>query len=131
MTLEDRRLPPLAVLGKADYPSGCLRGYCHTTYSVLLHLLGQPHATGGDKTNVEWAFRCNDGSSFHVYDWEEPAIPTERYAWHIGGSSDRALAAFHRFTGLSVAPMYDDNSTLADTSNADQSNSPETQELSA
>lgn len=105
MTYEDPRLPSLAVLGKAPYPAGCLRGYRHTTYAVLLQLLGQPHTTGGDKTNVEWAFRCNDGSTFHVYDWKQHSIPTERYAWHIGGSSDWALAAFHRFTGLNTTSL--------------------------
>lgn len=109
-TTPDSRYPALAVLGKAHDPSGtCLRGYCHTTYDILHALMGPPHLLSGDKTNVEWAFRCNDGTIFTVYDWEESAIPAGRYAWHIGGSSDAALRAFHRFTGLNITPLYNTN----------------------
>lgn len=128
MTLEDPKYPALAVLGKAEYPSGCLRGYCRTTYALLVALMGEPHTRSGDKTNVEWAFRCNDGSSFHVYDWKEPAVPKDTYLWHIGGSSDRALAAFHRFTGLLITPMYP-NPLLSESHG--QSDSAEAQELPA
>lgn len=99
------KLHPLAVLGPATMrdDKGCLQGYCPTTFSVLVALLGEPHARNGDKVNVEWAFRCNDGTVFTVYDYKQPSIPTGEYRWHIGGTG-RPLEAFTRHTGLQVAP---------------------------
>jgi hypothetical protein len=105
MSLTDPKLHHLAVLGKALEPSGCLKGYCNTTYDNLVVLLGQPHTRLGDKTTVEWAFRCNNGTTFHVYDWKLTSTPQGSYDWHIGGSSSSALVAFHRFTGLPVTPL--------------------------
>jgi hypothetical protein len=105
MPLTDPKLHPLAVLGKAPEPCGCLKGYCNTTYDSLVALLGQPHTHRGDKTTVVWAVRCNDGTTFHVYDWKLPSTPKGPYDWHIGGSSSSALVAFHRFTGLPVTPL--------------------------
>jgi hypothetical protein len=101
-------LHPLAVTGNADYPSGGLQGYCRTNYATLVALLGPPHTRGGDKTNVEWAFRCNNGSTFHVYDWKLPSTPQGDYDWHIGGSSSSsssALDAFERHTGLGTTSL--------------------------
>jgi hypothetical protein len=105
MPLTDTKLHALAVLGKASQPSGCLKGYCHTTYDNLVALLGEPHVHHGDKTTVEWAFRCNDGTNFQVYDWKECATPKGTYEWRIGGNNGFALVAFHRFTGLPVTPL--------------------------
>ena len=100
-------LHPLAVTGPADHPSGSLAGYCETNYATLLALLGDPHQRDIDgKVNVEWAFQCQDGTTFHVYDWKEPCVPTGRYHWHIGGNNPRALDAFHRHTGLPTAEAY-------------------------
>jgi hypothetical protein len=96
-------LPPLAVLGRAKYPQGSLQGYCTTTYAALVALLGEPHIRCGDKTTVEWAFCCNDGTVFTVYDWKLSATPLNEYQWHIGGNG-QALAAFQRFTGLQTIP---------------------------
>ena len=90
---------PLEVLGPATDALGCLRGYCTTTYASLVALLGEPATHSGDKTTVEWAFRCRDGTTFTVYDWEESTTPLGEYRWHVGGSSD-ALAAFREHTGL-------------------------------
>jgi hypothetical protein len=98
------KLHPLAVLGKADYPSGCLQGHCRTNYATLVALLGEPHTHNGDKTTVEWAFRCANGTGFHVYDWKLEATPMCEYDWHIGGTSAEALAAFRRHTGLKARP---------------------------
>lgn len=108
MPLTDPKLHALAVLGKAPEPSGGLKGFCHATYDNLVALLGQPHTHCSDKTTVEWAFRCNNGSTFHVYDYKELATPKAPYQWHIGGSDYHALAAFHRFTGLPVEALDPD-----------------------
>jgi len=126
MSLAHSNLHPLAVLGKAPHPTGRLRGYCNTTYAALCALLGKPHEFDLDKVNVEWAFLCNDGTTFHVYDWKLPAIPEDPYDWHIGGSSDSALDAFRRFTGL---PVIHARSVLClPSSRADQQNdSPQAQ----
>ena len=97
-------LHPLAVLGATSELGGSLKGYCHTTYSALRVLLGPPHQHNGDKTTVEWAFICNDGTVFTVYDWKELTTPVAEYRWHIGGT-DQALAAFQRFTGLKTIPL--------------------------
>lgn len=99
------KLHPLAVVGAAEHPSGGLKGYCRTTFACLVAALGQPHTDYGDKITVEWAFRCANGTTFHVYDWKESSTPTGPYDWHIGGSSEQALAAFERFTGLPVKPL--------------------------
>lgn len=97
------KLHPLAVTGPADYPSGSLAGYCKTNYATLLALLGEPHHRDIDgKVNVEWAFQCQDGTTFHVYDWKEASIPRDDYWWHIGGNTAQALKAFSRYTGLPV-----------------------------
>jgi len=98
-------LHPLAVLGKADYPSGGLLGYVDTVYVELMLRLGPPHTHRGDKTTVEWAFHCADGTCFHVYDWKEPTTPRDLYAWHIGGNCPEGLAAFERFSGLKARPL--------------------------
>lgn len=97
-------LHPLAVLGPATDYGGSLAGYCRTTYAILCSLLGEPHflSSADDKVNVEWAFRCADGTTFHVYDWKLPAVPTADYHWHIGGNSAQSLKAFSRYTGLPI-----------------------------
>jgi len=97
-------LHQLAVVSKADYPTGGLQGYCTTTFAHLVAILGRPHFLKGDKTNVEWAYRCQDGTTFSVYDWKQPSTPIDEYRWHIGGSG-QSLAAFQRFTGLHATPF--------------------------
>lgn len=92
------RLHPLAVLGKT-HPVGGLQGYCFTTYAALVALLGEPHHRGLDKIHIHWAFRCQNGTAFSVYDWKQRELPTGSAWWHIGGTG-QALAAFERFTGL-------------------------------
>jgi hypothetical protein len=98
------KLHPLAVLGPAEDPEGGLQGYCTTTYPLLHALLGKPHVFNGDKTTVEWAFRCNDGTVFTVYDWKQSATPLTEYRWHVGGTG-RPLEAFTRHTGLPAVPF--------------------------
>lgn len=107
----ESKLHPLAVIGPTNELGGRLKGYCYTTYSALCVLLGPPHVEYGDKTTVEWAFSCNDGTVFTVtgsqiyaYDWKQSSTPTAEYRWHIGGS-DKALDAFHRFTGLNTIAL--------------------------
>jgi hypothetical protein len=101
-------LHPLAVLGPAENATGSLAGYCRTTYVTLIATLGPPHNHDIDgKVNVEWAFRCADGTTFHVYDWKEPAVPCQEYWWHIGGNNARSLAAFTRHTGLPITRTRD------------------------
>jgi hypothetical protein len=102
----DSKLHPLAITGNADFSSGGLQGYCRTNYATLVALLGLPHTQNGDKTTVEWAFCCNNGCTFHVYDWKQSATPKTDYDWHIGGSTDQALAAFERFTGLETRSLF-------------------------
>jgi hypothetical protein len=98
-------LHPLAVLGPALEPQGGLKGYCRTTYAVLVALCGKPHFYNQDKVTTLWRFHCADGTVFDVYDWKMEATPQGEYDWHIGGSSSRALAAFERFTGLKTRPL--------------------------
>ena len=113
-------LHPLAVLGPAEHASGSLCGYCRTTYATLIATLGPPHNHDIEgKVNVEWAFLCADGTTFHVYDWkEEPAVPfdgalggrhlgCQEYWWHVGGNNARSLAAFSRHTGLPITRTRD------------------------
>jgi hypothetical protein len=103
---------PLEVLGPAADALGCLRGYCTATYASLVALLGEPHTHSGDKTTVEWAFRCRDGTTFTVYDWEESTTPRTEYRWHVGGSSD-AVAAFRQYTGLEAVSCDDPAAALS------------------
>jgi len=103
--MNNSKLHPLAVLGRADDPSGGLQGYCLTNYFTLVTLLGEPHTRRGDKVNVVWAFRCNNGTIFHVYDWKLSSVPQGDYDWHIGGNSPDALAAFERHTGLKTQAL--------------------------
>jgi hypothetical protein len=93
-------LHPLALVGKADFSGGSLQGYCHTTYAHLIACFGPPHTCNGDKTTVEWAYRCANGETFHVYDWKLLATPLSPYNWHIGGTHPDVLKAFERVTGL-------------------------------
>ena len=97
------KLHPLAVLGPASDALGCLQGYCTTTFSELTARLGEPHTRYGDKTTVEWAFRCNEGTVFTVYDWKQTSTPVSPYRWHIGGTG-QPLKAFMRHTGLTAVP---------------------------
>lgn len=105
-------LHPLAVLGRGE-PQGGLQGYCNTTYAALVALLGDPHHRNGDKTTVEWSFRCANGTEFHVYDWKLEATPMCDYDWHIGGTG-QPLEAFERHTGLRTISLA--NRLLLDTS---------------
>lgn len=99
-------LHPLAVIGQNLEPSGCLQGFCKTTFACMVATLGQPHLEDIDgKVNVEWTFRCADGTTFHVYDWKTSAIPTTEYNWHIGGNSHQSLDAFTRHTGLPTTSL--------------------------
>lgn len=99
-------LHPLAVLGPAQDAQGCLQGYCTTTFDALVALLGEPHIRNGDKTTVEWSFRCHDGTVFTVYDYKRASTPLGKYRWYIGGT-DRALEAFGRHTGLAADALHD------------------------
>lgn len=90
-------LHPLAVLGKGA-TTGMLRGYCTTTFGALVAAMGMPHMQDGAGT-AEWAFRCQDGTVFTVYCWNEERVPYGLHQWHVGGTPN-ALAAFERFTGL-------------------------------
>ena len=98
-------LHPLALWTKAEWPSGSLVGYCHTTYAHLVACFGPPHTHNGDKTTVEWAYRCANGECFHVYDWKLEATPQCSYDWHIGGTHLDVLKAFERVTGLKTKPL--------------------------
>jgi hypothetical protein len=98
-------LHPLAVLGRGNPGGTGLQGYCTTNYTVLVALLAIPHVLMGDKTTAEWCFRCHNGTVFEVYDWKQCVTPTEDYAWHIGGNSPEALAAFERHTGLKTRSL--------------------------
>ena len=98
-------LHPLAVLGRGNPGGTGLQGYCTTNYTVLVALLAIPHVLMGDKTTAEWCFRCHNGTVFTVYDWMESTTPTGDYAWHIGGNSPEALAAFERHTGLKTQAL--------------------------
>ena len=116
-TTNPDKLHPLAVLGRADHAQGSLQGYCHTTFSALVALLGEPHVHRGDKTTVEWAFRCHDGTVFTVYDWKELSTPLSEYRWHVGGTG-RALEAFTRHTGLKTVPLTWEPAPVPDRLNA-------------
>jgi hypothetical protein len=99
-------LHPLAIVSQGGFSEGGLRGLCRTTFACMVATLGQPHLEDIDgKVNVEWTFRCADGTTFSVYDWKQSAIPVGPYDWHIGGNSDRALEAFTRHTGLPTTQL--------------------------
>jgi hypothetical protein len=104
--MNDSKLHPLAVLGRGNPSGTSLQGYCTANYATLVALISKPHdhALGG-KTTVEWCFRCHNGTVFTVYDWKQSTTPSGDYAWHIGGSSPEALAAFTRHTGLGTQAL--------------------------
>ena len=87
------------------YATGtCLQGVVRCTYAQLIAALGAPHwQDNSDKTQVDWIFRCHDGTVWTVYDWKEPAPlqPDQEYTFHIGGKDPRALEAFDQYSGLS------------------------------
>lgn len=61
------------------------------TPSNMIKLLGKPHYTGGDKTNMEWEMETSDGTVFTIYDWKNyGGISMDQVVeWHIGGFDRR------------------------------------------
>jgi hypothetical protein len=72
-----------------------LQGYTpKTTYLTLVEVFGQPQYGpdfDGDKTTCGWALRFADGVIATIYDYKEWATPQDNYAWHIGGTDERAV----------------------------------------
>ena len=89
---------------------GChLQGYALTTFNDLIEALGRPHLVAEDffdgKVTAEWCFKYL-GVIFTVYDWKENGTPTKAYPWHIGGTSNAALAAFAAATGIKASTKH-------------------------
>jgi hypothetical protein len=83
-------------------------GYIKTTYANLVDKLGEPTYTGyeEDKVQAEWvlSFTSKDGREIiaTIYDWKqyEQGIPTDEYAWHVGGRSTDAIIAVSDLLGI-------------------------------
>ena len=61
------------------------------TYSKLVHILGEPTSTNGDKTLADWYIQFEDGTIATIYDWKNYGKKKEHIKiWHIGGFSNRA-----------------------------------------
>ena len=75
---------------EADANGTSLQGYVHAYYHQLVEVFGEPEG-GGDKTTVEWCLSFEDGTVATIYDWKEYDTPLGLYAWHIGGTSQRAV----------------------------------------
>ncbi len=68
-----------------------LQGYVTTTYAHLVHVLGKPTYTDGDKVTCEWTIQFRDGTIATIYDWKTECTPHELYDWHVGGNDPRAV----------------------------------------
>ena len=75
----------------ADVNGTHLQGYMPARYDQLVAVFGEPEG-GGDKTTVEWALEFEDGTVATIYDWKEYYTPMGMYHWHIGGTSNLAVA---------------------------------------
>lgn len=77
--------------GVADVNGTHLQGHVKTTYAHLVHILGKPNCTDGDKTTAEWDIRFDDGTVATIYDWNTDQTPQDLYDWHVGGNEPRAV----------------------------------------
>ena len=75
-----------------------LVGYVEATYEELVEALGEPD-TDFDKSTAHWTVEAPDGTVATIYDWKTYSTPVGKYAWHIGGHSERALLLVEFLTG--------------------------------
>jgi hypothetical protein len=68
-------------------------GSIQTTYSYLISKFGEPVSlkSGDGKVNCEWVLKFDDGVVATIYDWKTGSIPMDKYDWHIGGRTSKAL----------------------------------------
>jgi hypothetical protein len=87
---------------KTNQTSGThLQGTVETSYDNLVKIFGEPHLKGetGNKTDVEWAFKFDDGTISTIYNWKDGLCyqgddgdPVETITdWHVGGMHKDAL----------------------------------------
>lgn len=89
----------------ADMHMSSLKGYVNTTYDKLVELFGKPEYSDADpyeKVNAEWTVETTVYDDFEedektvkfsIYNWKTGSVPTEKYAWHVGGFSYDAVEA--------------------------------------
>lgn len=71
-----------------------LQGYLPSISDAdLTSVFGEPMRWRGDKVNVEWVLKFEDGTIATIYDWKRgapppPGLPIE---WNVGGHDRRAL----------------------------------------
>lgn len=72
----------------------CLQGYIKTSYADLVACFGQEtcDGDGGYKVQCEWDLVFEDGTVATIYDWKEDCKKEQVTDWHIGGTSNMAVA---------------------------------------
>jgi hypothetical protein len=76
----------------------CLQGRINVTYDMLYDTFGVPE-TGGDKNDVEWVIKFEDGTIATIYDYKtgynyngSSGTPAQlNRDWHVGGFSNNAV----------------------------------------
>ncbi len=75
----------------------CLQGYLDRTFDDLQAVFGDPYFCSGDKVDVEWVLRFDDGTIATIYNWKDYdggwSCQTGMYRWHIGGKTYDAVLA--------------------------------------
>tara|TARA_B100001057_G_scaffold175327_1_gene175926 strand:+ start:326 stop:670 length:345 start_codon:yes stop_codon:yes gene_type:complete len=85
---------------RSNFVSTSLQGYIEASYADLVKVFGHPQCTessGDGKVDLEWEMNILDKDfnairPFTIYNWKDydgghAAMSSDKYNWHIGGSS--------------------------------------------
>lgn len=71
-----------------------LQDYVFATYDELVGAFGEPNYGPNIQTGsstCEWCLKFEDETVATIYDWKQRRTPYDRYEWHVGGRSRKAL----------------------------------------
>jgi hypothetical protein len=90
----------------AHFETSSLQGRIQTRYADLVACFGEPNSSGDDyKVQKRWQLKFADGTYATIYDYKEgdsyngPGQGTHYTKvtdWHIGGTSQRSVAAIEQ-----------------------------------
>jgi len=75
----------------------CFQDAIMASYRDLVTAFGKPRPGDGEKTDVEWEIKFEDGTIATIYNWKNrnDLISKDIIKWNIGGFKERAAELVH------------------------------------
>lgn len=72
-------------------------------WGKLVALFGEPEQNIGDRVQVQWVIRFEDGEIATVYDWKENCEPEEVTRWNVGALNKMVAHRVYQIVTYGVA----------------------------